>query len=57
MGFRASFEGGRLQYATVKGGGHMVPSTHPEVALQLLADFLYAGGGDSGSDDGIHDGA
>jgi carboxypeptidase C (cathepsin A) len=33
-------QGGRLTFATVKGGGHMVPQTHPAEALALLQLWL-----------------
>ena len=35
-GYAAEFARGQLTLATVKGGGHMVPQTHPEAALALL---------------------
>jgi carboxypeptidase C (cathepsin A) len=31
---------GQLTFATVKGGGHMVPQTHPAEALSLLQLWL-----------------
>jgi carboxypeptidase C (cathepsin A) len=32
---------GGLTFATVKGGGHMVPQTHPAEALALLQLWLH----------------
>jgi carboxypeptidase C (cathepsin A) len=29
-----------LTFATVKGGGHMVPQTHPQAALSLLRQWM-----------------
>jgi carboxypeptidase C (cathepsin A) len=38
-GFSTRYEGG-MTFATVKGAGHMVPQTHPELALELFQRFL-----------------
>lgn len=38
-GYAVEFKAG-LTFATVKGGGHMVPQTHPQAALSLLQQWL-----------------
>jgi serine carboxypeptidase-like clade 1 len=40
LGFAAQFDAGRLTFATVKGGAHMVPQRQPREALLLLRIFL-----------------
>lgn len=38
-GYAVQFRAG-LTFATVKGGGHMVPQTHPQAALSLLQQWM-----------------
>jgi serine carboxypeptidase-like clade 1 len=38
-GYAVEFKAG-LTFATVKGGGHMVPQTHPQAALALLKQWM-----------------
>ncbi len=38
-GFRSSFSPD-LSFATIKGGGHMVPQSNPREALELISRFI-----------------